>query len=195
MTESQHGARRWACEGPMIVLRCTQRLLRASKVEPVADSPEPTVALGEWYANVVSLPFRGRTLVVFVHSGTLLSVAAPGRVLRTTVPVFQQRLPLLLARLDLPRPWVDAQAAALSSVQLARTASRSVLGSMNDIVGHIHAEAEDVLSPDHLNLDRLEDRLAGVIFGALGYQSPLDVLRELARSVVRERPAGPAKGL
>lgn len=66
---------------------------------------------------------------------------------------------------------------------------------MNDIAEHIHAEAEWARSFDRLDLDQLEDRLAGVIFGALGYQCPRDVLDELARTGVKEHPAGPANDL
>lgn len=164
------------------MLRCTQRLLKVSRVEAVADPPVPTVVLGEWYANTISLPFRGRSLVAFVHSGTLLSVVAPGRVLGTTVPVFQQRLPDLLRRLGLPQPWIEDHAAALTDVCFARTASRSVLGSMNDIAQQIWAEAEWTRSFERLDLDGLEERLAGVIFGALGYGSPAAVLAELVRA-------------
>lgn len=162
----------------MVLLRCTRRLLRASGIEPVPEPPAPTAALGEWYANPVALPFRARSLVVFVHAGTLLSVVAPGRVLATTVPVFRQRLPLLLRRLELPRPWVELQSAALTSLCFARTASRSVLGSMNDIAEQIRAEAEWARSFDRLDLDRLEERLAGGLFGALSYRSPLDELHD-----------------
>lgn len=165
----------------MIVLRCTQRLLKASGIKPVEEPPAPTAPLGEWYANIVSLPFRGRSLVVFVHGGTLLSVVAPGRVLGTTVPTFRRRLPNLLQRLDLPQPWVDAHTAALSEVCFARTASRSVLGSMNDIAVQIWVDAESVRSFDQLDLDRLESRLAGVIFGALAYRCPIDALAELVQ--------------
>ena len=165
----------------MIVLRCTQRLLRASGIKPAEEPPTPAAPLGEWYANIVSLPFRGRSLVVFVHGGTLLSVVAPGRVLGTTVPVFQRRLPNLLQRLGLPQTWVDAHAAALSEVCFARTASRSVLGSMNDIALQIWVHAESVRSFDQLDLNRLEARLAGVIFGALQYRSPIDALAALVQ--------------
>jgi hypothetical protein len=170
----------------MIVLRCTQRLRKGSRAEPVAEPPVPTAVLGEWYANTISLPFRGRSLVAFVHSGTLLSVVAPGRALGTTVPVFQQRLPNLLRRFGLPQPWIEAHAAALTDICFARTASRSVLGSMNDIAQQIWAEAEWARSFDRLDLDRLEERLAGVIFGALAHRSPADALAEL----VRAAPAG-----
>ena len=164
----------------VIVLRCTKRLLQASRVQPMAEPPAPATVLGEWYANVVSLPFRGRSLVVFVNSGTLLSVVAPGRVLGTTVPVFQQRLPALLHHLDVPQSLVEA--VALSDVCFARTASRSVLGSMNDIALQIWVDAESVRSFDRLKLDWLEMRLAGVIFGALDYRRPADVLRDLVRN-------------
>lgn len=174
----------------MLVLRCTRRLFLASRIDPVAEPPSPTSSLGEWYANQVSLPFRGRSLVGFVHSGSLLTVLAPGRVLRTTVPVFQKRLPSLLRRLDLPEPWIETQMSALTSVCFARTASRSVLGSMSDIAEHIRAEAEWARSYNRLDLSRLEDRLAGVIFGALSYRCPIDELGDLAAAKVRPTAAG-----
>ncbi len=84
--------------------------------------------------------------MVFVHDRTLLSVVAPGRVLGTTVPTFQQRLPCLLQRLNLPQAWIDEHKAALSEVCFARTASRSVLGTMNDIAWQIWSDAESVRS-------------------------------------------------
>jgi hypothetical protein len=165
----------------MIVLRCTQRLLKASGIKPVEEPPAPTAPLGEWYANIVSLPFRGRSLVVFVDGGTLLSVVAPGRVVGTTVPVFQRRLPHLLKRLDMPQAWIDEHMAGLSEVCFARTASRSVLGSMNDIARQIWGDAESVRSFDQLDLDWLEARLGEVPFGALRYRSPIGALAELVQ--------------
>lgn len=165
----------------MIVLRCTQRLLKASGIKPAEEPSAPTAPLGEWYANVVSLPFRGRSLVVFVQGGTLLSVVAPGRVLRTTVPTFRQRLPRLLQRLGLPQDWVDAHTAALPEVCFARTASRSVLGTMNDIAWQIWSDAGSVRSFDQLDLDWLEARLGEVPFGALRYRSPIGALAELVQ--------------
>ena len=164
----------------MIVLRFTQRLLKASGIRPVEEPPAPTAPLGEWYANIVSLPFWGRSLVVFVHRGTLLSVVAPGRVLGTTVPTFRQRLSRLLQRLEMPQDWVDAHTAALSGVCFARTASRSVLGTMNDIARQVWGDAGSVRSFDQVDLDWLEARLAEVPFGALRYRSPNDALSKLA---------------
>lgn len=164
----------------MIVLRCTQRLLKESRIQPAPALPAPTAALGEWYATTVALPFRGRSLVLFVHGDSLLSVVAPGRVLGTTVPAFRERMPRLLHRLDLPRPWIAAHRAAISEIRFARTASRGVLGSMNEIAEQIRAEAEPAFSFDDLDLDRLEERLADVIFGALDYRFPRDVVSEFA---------------
>jgi hypothetical protein len=120
-------------------------------------------------------------LVVFVHGGTLLSVVAPGRVVGTTVPVFQRRLPDLLQRLDLPQAWIDEHTAALSEVCFARTVSRSVLGTMNDIAWQIWSDAGSVRSFVQLDLDWLEARLGEVPYSALRYRSPIGALAELAQ--------------
>src|SRR5256885_2856364 len=98
----------------MIVVRATQRLLKSSRVTPEIDPPPADAPLAEWFANVVSLPFPGRMVVMYTSANTLLTLVAPGRVLRTTVPVFVRRLPALLQRLNLPEPWIASQSAALS---------------------------------------------------------------------------------
>ena len=50
----------------MLVLRCTQKLLRRAG-PPVADPPESTTASGDWYAQ----PLAGLT-------ATIVSLLAPG---------------------------------------------------------------------------------------------------------------------
>lgn len=164
----------------MIVLRCTQRVLRGSGITPAPDPSPPTAALGEWYANALSLPFRGRSLVLFTESQTLLTVLAPGRVLRTTVPLFQERAPALLRRLRIPEPWTSKQQENMQEISFARTASRSILGFMNDIGQHIWFAAEATHSFEELDLDALEVSLAGVLHRVSGdYHRPVDLLGDL----------------
>lgn len=164
----------------MIVLRCTQRILKQSRITPTPEPPESTAALGEWYVNAVSLPFPGRSLVLYVSSQTLLTVAAPGRTLGPTLPVFRGRLPALLARLDLPAGWIEAEKKHFSEVSYAATRSRSVLGSMNNIHRLIWFRAERALSFERLDLDALELELADTPFGAMQYHFPMDQVRALA---------------
>lgn len=177
----------------MVLIRATRRLLAASGRNPKAllsSGPLPDVGpLGTWYANVVSLPHPGRSLVLFTEAETMLSVVAPGRSLRTTLPVFQRRAPALLLRLGLPEPWVEARTDALAEVHVARagalTVDRTVLGTMNDTVVQIYAHAWAAETFDRLDLDRLEARLADVPLGAIriagsSHGRPADAVAALA---------------
>lgn len=176
----------------MIAVRATRRLVPPGKrgARTLSDEPPPApAALGTWVANVLQLPYPGRSVVLFTATDTLLSVVASGRALRTTIPVFQQRLPLLLLRLGLPGPWIQARADAAAIVHVARvgaeTPDRRVLGSMNDLAVHIDAMARKVETFDRFDFDDVEDRLATVLLGALAslprdYGRPVDAVATLA---------------
>lgn len=187
----------------MVLIRATRRLLSASTGRKLgsgfrdaeaflSDGPLPDVGpLAMWYGNIVSLPYPGRSLVLFTAADTMLSVVAPGRSLRTTVPVFQRRVPLLLLRLRLPGAWIQARVDDLTEVQVARAGAHSldrrVLGTMTDATYQIRAESEAVGTFDRLDLDRVEDRLARVPLGALrsarsSHGFPADAVTELARA-------------
>jgi|GEM_PF-1499446 len=164
----------------MLLIRCTQRLLKASKSTPEEDPAPAEGPLGEWYANVAPLPFAGRWVVMFTHAQTLLTVVAPGRVLRTTVPVFQQRLPELLRRLEIAEEWIAEHAPGEGEVRVARTDDRRVLGSMNDLANGIWYAADEAPSFDRLDLGALERELATTRLGFLGMGSPDRAMQKLA---------------
>ncbi|HET7461295.1 MAG TPA: hypothetical protein VFJ82_08595, partial [Longimicrobium sp.] len=111
-----------------MLIRCTRKLLKASGIEPEDTDDEPAELFGEWYATTVSLPFPGRMAVMYTSARTLLTVVAPGRVLRTTLPVFRVRLSALLHRLALPAEWIARQTGALGEVRVAKTRNRHVVG-------------------------------------------------------------------
>ena len=170
----------------MIVLRCTQRLLKGSGFAVVADPAASDLPLGEWYANVIPLPFPGRSVVMYTSSNTLLTVLAPGRALRTTIPIFQQRLPALLARLQLPAAWVARHAGGAGEVCVAPTANRRVLGSMIDLAKNLRYDASAASSFDRMDLDYLEFRLSEPPMGMTGYRTPHQAVMELARQSTGE---------
>ena len=175
----------------MVSLRGTRRLLKGASAL-LSDGPVPEVGpLGTWYANTVALPYPGRSLVLFTAADTMLSVVASGRSLRTTLPVFRRRVPVLLLRLGLPGEWIQARAYDLADVHVARagaqTLDRTVLGTMTDASHQIWAEAQAAGTFDGLDLDRVEDRLAEVPLGALrsersSHGFPSDAVAELART-------------
>jgi DNA-binding transcriptional LysR family regulator len=163
-----------------MILRCTQRVLKGIGLPIVADPPAQEAALGEWYANSLALPFSGRWLVLYTSASTLLTVTAPGRAIRPTLPVFRERLPRLLRRLGLPDAWVDAQVRAARDVTVARTKDRRVIGTMNEIADLVWFMAEEHHSFHTLDLDRVELKLARVPHGMLRYRFPIHVAEALA---------------
>ena len=144
----------------MLILRCTRKLLERAGTSAPAEPPAPTAPLGEWYVNRVRVPFRGQGVVMYTNAATLLTVLAPGRELRTTLPAFQRRLPALMARLGLSAACVDQHRRAAAEVWTGPTASRHLLGSMNDFGRAIWFHGMAVRTFDRFDLDVMELRLA-----------------------------------
>jgi hypothetical protein len=191
---------------PMVTIRCTRKLLKrlggqpskaASHKPPVqvpfAQVPfaqEPaasTTLLGDWYANVVSLPFRGKSVAMFVNASTLLTVLIPGRGAQRLLPVFRERTLALLQKIGLPKGCIEKEAREMADLQLARTKSRSVLGSMNDMALSIQLLAERQASAEEVDWDAAEMRFAEWMHGPLEYRYPKEVAAELCQEAGRER--------
>jgi len=113
----------------MVVLRGTKKVLRYLSA-PVDTPGESTTALGDWYANRIVV---GRQpLLLLVSANSLLAALEVARDVRG----FPGRLTAVAAerlqRLGACDALVQAEVAAMESVAVAKTASRSVLGFMND---------------------------------------------------------------
>ncbi|MDO9547223.1 MAG: hypothetical protein Q7J07_10815, partial [Pelolinea sp.] len=64
-------------------------------------------------------------------------------------------------------------------VQFSKTASRSVLASMNDFAWHYQIIADESVGKAGFSLSKAEYKLSGMPCGALDYQFPVDVAKEL----------------
>lgn len=114
----------------MVTLRCTQKLLRRIK-DPAPLSPTPpTTKLGDWYLNILFI--RPQHLLLCTSERTLLPVLLPARDLSTLVPRLRQALSEVLAALEIPGPMITAELHEMESCTFGPTASRQVLGVMND---------------------------------------------------------------
>lgn len=151
----------------MIVVRATQKLLKASRVTPDPEPPAPDALLGEWYAHVYGIPIRGRTIVLYQEAGTRLTIPTAGRTLGTTLPEFRIRLGRLLASMDVPEDVVTAELARTGNVSFARTADRSVLGTLTSVADSMWYEVERAGRWDRLDLDQLAGRLSSTPFLSL----------------------------
>ena len=124
----------------MVTLRCTRKVLEYLDVEPIQNAPSSTGELGDWYANLVTT-YAG-DLIIFVNERTLLTVAVPAWESEDLFGNFLQRVRNLLMMLDVSRHAIEQELSHYQEMRIGRTASRSVLGSMNDIAYNYQFIAE-----------------------------------------------------
>lgn len=114
----------------MVVLRCTQKLLRRLHKSHASDTQSSSTLLGDWYANVLFVDRR--PLVLAVSSRTLLPVLIPARDPDTLGPRLCEGLGLVLASLGIPDALIREEQRHMAEVVFDKTVSRQILGTMND---------------------------------------------------------------
>lgn len=151
----------------MFVLRCTQKLLDRLHATPdPAPAPSDTV-LGDWYAHLIRV---GRLQVVLaVSERSLLPVVVPAREGRTLVPRLREAVVPMLAAVGVPQDDATAEHAAMQPCLIAKTASRRVIGSLNDLAFMLQAGPLD-LSDETLHAQSLW--LARTPMKLIDYGSP-----------------------
>jgi hypothetical protein len=161
----------------MVTLRCTRKLCKFLEIVPVEMPEPPTGALGDWYANLV--PTYAGDLIIFVNERSLITVAVPVWESENLIPIFRARVVNLLMMIGVPQKVIDSEISHLDPVQFARTASRSLLGSMNDIAWNYQVISEEADYIAHTNLSIAEHKLSQMPSGPLNYRYPSEVAKEL----------------
>ena len=162
----------------MFTLRGTKKFLdRVGR--PVADpSPSSTTVLGDWYANVL---FWRRQVALFVNATTFVPVLMPLAPSASVVARFPMAMAEVFAALGVDPRFVDSESGEMSSSVLAKTASRQVLGVMNEFAFMAEHKISTGRS-DPTDLLGLSVWLANTIVGPIskddGY-SPLGVLQRV----------------
>lgn len=117
----------------MLVVRGTKKFLdRCGGVTGVeAGTSTSTTVLGDWYATAL---FWKPQIALFVNGTTLLPVCMPLAPAAIVVRRFPEEMANLLRALGIGRAFIDPELAEMRQHRLAKTASRSVLGVMNEFV-------------------------------------------------------------
>jgi antitoxin component of MazEF toxin-antitoxin module len=159
----------------LVALRCTQRLLKRLRVDRAPKGPgEAANALGHWYANVLTI---NRTpLVLAISERSLLSVVLPGAPFNSLVIRFPSALAQLLHALTIPEDQVAAEVASMSSLTIAATASRQLVGCLTqyafELSSHFYYEPQATLVERQI-------WLSDNISSAIRYSAPHELAREL----------------
>lgn len=151
----------------VFTLRCTQKLLQRLNSAPVSEPASPGTVLGDWYANLVRI---GRLQVVLaVSERTLLPIVVPAKDGLSLVRRIGEAAESTLVALGVPEDEAIAERRAMQDWVIGKTASRSILGSMNDFALQLQFRLTDF--PGQTLLDH-SLRLAHAPMSALEYKSP-----------------------
>lgn len=162
----------------MFTLRCTKILLSKMGATPIPDTREPTTVLGDWYANVI--PTSRGEIVICTNERTLLTVILPLIDGQHPLSMFTLRVYNLLRLIGVSEARADAEMREMESVEIRKTLSRRVLGSMNEIAWTLQLMAEDAQS-GALTASEGELQIAKMIFTYTKYVPPAELVRELLR--------------
>ncbi len=113
----------------MYTIHATRKLLDRVK-QPAVEPVAPTTFFGNWYAN--ALTWKPTQVALFVNEASLLPVFVELAPARTVAARFPEVLGQVIERIGVPVDLVLQEAEAMREVSFAKTASRSILGSMND---------------------------------------------------------------
>jgi hypothetical protein len=157
----------------MYTLHCTKKLLDRIKVSFGLHSPSPTTVLGNWYATAL---FWKPQVALLVNERTLLPVLMPLAPAATLATRFPGELATILARHGVGQAFIAGEVAAMREVSAAKTANRSVVGTMNEF-----AFLAEGYRKYHENSDllALSMRLADTPCSAIKYDSPVRLIEEI----------------
>ena len=175
----------------MVILRCTKKLLTRLGLPADPRAESSSTILGDWYADIL-FAYR-RQVVLCVSENARVPIVLPARELRTLDKRLPVALGLLLSDLQVSQSAISRELAAMATLKVGTTASRSILGTVNDFaIAITRALAED---PD-INLHQLTLHLNETPVGPLKYENPGEVARQLfggSKPHERSLPAPPQK--
>jgi hypothetical protein len=157
----------------MLIVRCTARLFGRLKVKPQQEPRPSTTKLGDWYATILSM--RPAHLVLLVNDSTRLAAVLPARELSSLAKRIPEAIAEVLRELGAPADVIAEERRAMAEIAFAKTASRSVLGTMNDFVFHMELRAAAHEDIDLLELAMFLNRTP---VSPLSYKRPDDVVKE-----------------
>ena len=172
----------------MQLIRCTKKLQKEMGLKQsdlCAEEPRFSY-LGPWHANLIHIDRR--KCVLFVNDKTLFNFIVPDlsrAQIRELDKLFKSYLGCVLADAGISEADRGRILSEYDEVGFANTNSKSVLGSMNDLVFHYKysiQEAGGVYSPAVPEIIR---RLNRIPMGALKYVFPIEALRALYQTAER----------
>jgi hypothetical protein len=169
-------------EHAMQLIRCTGKLQKEmglKKAELWEVEPKFSY-LGSWHANLIYI--GGRKCILFVNDKTLFNFLAPGvsrAEIKNLSVLFKSYLPCVLSDAGFGTSAVEKIMSEYDEISYAKTKSKSVLGSMNDLAFHYKYHIQDAGGVHSYEVPSIIRRLNKMPMGAIKYAYPLDTLRTM----------------
>jgi hypothetical protein len=149
----------------VLVVRRTRKFLDRVGARNAAPGETSTTALGDWYATVL---FWRPQVALFVNETTRMPLFVPLAPATTVVDRLVAEVEAAFRDFGLDSAFVTGELAQMNEHRIATTASRSVVGSMNDFA-HLAQAHRDSGSTDLRELSRaLATTPCGPLYGSHG---------------------------
>jgi hypothetical protein len=161
----------------MAIIKCTTKLLNELGVKPANDPDQPS-SLCDWHANMLWL--NRKKYLLFTNDQTLYSLLVPwNKSPRSTAFIERFRFGLLqsLMREDFAEVQIEYLLSKHAQISITKTNSRSVLGSMNDLVIQIKYMIFESDGLTDANLSEVNRQLNRIPMSAIKYQFSIDELK------------------
>jgi len=129
--------------------------------------------LGNWYATVL---FWKPQVALLINERTLLPVMLPLAPADSLLERIGPAVAQVLARQGVDARLIETESAAMAQVEIAKTANRSVVGTMNEFAfeATVYRDHGGTTGPVELSM-----RLAETPCGGIRYDSPSRLLRSI----------------
>ena len=121
----------------MVTVRCTQKLLKYLRTgTDLRHTDLPTTRLGDWYANLLFA--RHQRLIICVSERSLLPVIVAAKDSSSFSSWFREGVRSVLWTIGVSTDALNHELQEMVDVSIGRAATRSVLGSLNELALGAH---------------------------------------------------------
>ena len=167
----------------MPILHCTAKLLSELKLQS-KDLLPASGDVNSWHANLFLIDRR--KCVIFTHDKTLYSFLALG----LTKPdfqyfkeIFRQGLFKSLMANEIQQKQLERFIALNHDIEFGKTSSRSVLGSMNDLIFHIKYRISADGGILNADINKANQYINHIVMGAIGGSYSIDELEKYLKNM------------
>ena len=166
----------------MRIIHCTKKLLKeldVSLIEPDKILPNPE-GLGNWYANILRIDRR--KCVIFTNEKILYTFLIP-KVLKTNLKNIEEefliQLSYNLQNEGFGLEVINRVMQEYQEIGFAKTVSKSVLGSMNDLAWQYEFQIMREGGIDNIKILQHNQMINRTPMGALKYKYPIEAMKNL----------------